>query len=66
MNLEDETGFINVIVSPGYKRFARTARDSAALIVRGHVEQASGVTNLVAEHLERLPLAARTRSRDFR
>jgi error-prone DNA polymerase len=67
INLEDETGFINVIVSPGcYRRFARTARDSAALIVRGRLERANGVTNLVAEHLERLPLAARTKSRDFR
>ncbi|WP_432951249.1 error-prone DNA polymerase (plasmid) [Kribbella sp. CA-253562] len=67
INLEDETGFINVIVSPGcWKRHRTVARDSAALIVRGRLERANGVTNLVAERLERLPLAARTTSRDFR
>jgi error-prone DNA polymerase len=67
MNLEDETGMINVVVSVGvWQRHRRTARDSAALIVRGRVERARGVTNLVADHVEQLPLAARTTSRDFR
>jgi error-prone DNA polymerase len=42
------------------------ARDSSALIIRGRVERAKGVVNLVADHLERLPLATKTMSRDFR
>ncbi len=66
-NLEDETGFINVIVVPGcWARYRTAARDSAALVVRGRLERAGGVTNLVADRLERLPLAAPTMSRDFR
>jgi error-prone DNA polymerase len=66
INLEDETGFINVIVSEGcFRRHRKIARDSSALIVRGRLERANGVTNLVAERLDRLPIAARTTSRDF-
>lgn len=67
INLEDETGFTNVIVSPGcWARHRTAARDSAALVVRGRLERANGVTNLVADRLERLPLAVQTVSRDFR
>ena len=67
MNLEDETGMINVVISVGcWAKHRTVARDSGALIIRGRVERAQGVTNLVAEHLERLPLAAKTTSRDFR
>ena len=63
----DETGMINVVISVGcWNRYARTARDSNALIIRGRVERAKGVVNLVADHLERLSLAAQTSSRDFR
>ena len=67
MNLEDETGMINVVISVGvWNRYRRTARDSSALIIRGRVERARGVTNLVADHFQQLPLTARTTSRDFR
>jgi error-prone DNA polymerase len=67
MNLEDETGMINIVISVGcWAKHRAVARDSGALIIRGRVERAQGVTNLVAEHLERLPLAAKTTSRDFR
>jgi error-prone DNA polymerase len=67
MNLEDETGMINVVISVGcWSRYSRVARDSSALIIRGRVERAKGVTNLVADRLERLSLAAKTSSRDFR
>jgi error-prone DNA polymerase len=66
LNLEDETGMLNVVCSPGlWHRYRRVARGSAALIVRGRVERADGVTNLVADGMQRLPLAARTTSRDF-
>ena len=67
MNLEDETGLLNVICSVGvWTRFRRVAREAPALIVRGILERSpDGVLNLVADHMERLPLAVRTRSRDF-
>jgi len=67
LNLEDETGMINVVCSEGvWNRHRRVARESGALIVRGRLERFQGVTNLVADGMERLPLAARTTSRDFR
>ncbi|GAA2824376.1 error-prone DNA polymerase [Kribbella solani] len=67
MNLEDETGMANIIITVGcWHHHAAVARNAAALIIRGRVERAGEVTNLSAEHLQRLPLAARTKSRDFR
>ncbi len=68
MNLEDETGLVNVICSVGvWNRYRRIARDSPALIVRGILERSpEGVTNLIADRFEALSLAVRTASRDFR
>ncbi|MFJ4221610.1 error-prone DNA polymerase [Curtobacterium luteum] len=67
MNVEDETGLVNVICSVGvWGRYRRTARESPAVIVRGILERsAEGVVNVVADRMEHLPLAVRTRSRDF-
>ena len=68
VNLEDETGILNVICSAGvWARYRRVARASAALLVRGMLERTEGVTSLVAERIEPLPLATQTgKSRDFR
>jgi error-prone DNA polymerase len=68
MNLEDETGLVNVICSVGvWTRYRRLARDAPALIVRGILERSpEGVTNLLADRFEPLELAVRTTSRDFR
>ncbi len=67
LNLEDETGMVNVICSKGlWLRYRRTARTAAALLVRGRLEREQGVVNIVAERLERLPLAMKKASRDFR
>ncbi|GLK18596.1 error-prone DNA polymerase [Herbiconiux flava] len=68
MNIEDETGILNVICGVGvWKRYRRIARDSPALVVRGILERTDeGITNLVADQLEPLTLAAKTSSRDFR
>jgi error-prone DNA polymerase len=68
VNLEDETGILNVICSAGvWVRHRRVARTSAALLVRGRLERVDGVTNLVAERLHPLPLAtAAAKARDFR
>ncbi|TVR22439.1 MAG: error-prone DNA polymerase, partial [Ilumatobacter sp.] len=67
LNLEDETGLINVVVSKGcWARFRPVARGAPAMLVRGRLERAEGVINIVAEHLAPLPLPATTASRDFR
>jgi error-prone DNA polymerase len=67
INLEDETGLINVICSRGcWTRYRRVARTAPALLIRGRLEQVEGVINIVAEKLELLPLAATVASRDFR
>jgi error-prone DNA polymerase len=68
MNLEDETGILNIICSVGvWTRHRRVARDSPALIVRGILERSKeGVTNIVADRFEPLLLSAKTTSRDFR
>lgn len=67
INMEDETGMVNVVCSRGlWKRYNKTARNAAALFVRGRVEKDGGAINLVAERLEVLPLHMATKSRDFR
>ncbi len=68
LNLEDETGLINVVVSKGcWARFRRVAREAPAMTIRGRLERAEGVINLVAEHLVPLGLPGSTFhiSRDF-
>ncbi|MCC6436323.1 MAG: error-prone DNA polymerase [Acidimicrobiales bacterium] len=69
LNLEDETGLINVVVSKGcWARHRRLARGAPALLVKGRLERGDGdVLNVIAERLE--PMAAAVgelRSRDFR
>lgn len=67
VNLEDETGLINVVCSPGlWKRYRRVARAAPALLVRGRLERVDGVINVVADKLEVLPVVGTHRSRDFR
>jgi error-prone DNA polymerase len=67
LNIEDETGLINVICSKGvWARYKRVGRSAAALLVRGRLERVEGVINVIADQLRPLPLAASTRSRDFR
>jgi error-prone DNA polymerase len=68
VNLEDETGLINIVVSKGaWAHYRRVARSSPALLIKGRLERAEGVINVVAERI--LPLSLRmtgSRSRDFR
>lgn len=68
ISLEDETGLINVVCSPGcWVRYRRVARGAGALLVRGRLEIGDGgVINVVAEHLAPLALAARVAARNFR
>ncbi len=67
LNLEDETGLINVVISKGcWARFRKVAREAPAMLIRGRLERSEGVVNIVAEHLAPLPMPATTQSRDFR
>ena len=67
MNLEDETGMINIIITTGvWNRYRRVARESAALIVRGILElSAEGVANIVADAFEPLAVQGRVQARNF-
>ncbi|TXL61216.1 error-prone DNA polymerase [Aeromicrobium terrae] len=76
LNLEDETGMLNVVVFDAvWQRNRRVARNAAGLVIRGQLERQDNVVNLVAERLDRIetlyPAAAGRvpgshRSRDFR
>ena len=75
LNLEDETGMLNVVVfADVWKRHRRVLQNAAGVVVRGVVENVEGATNLRAEVIQRVetlyPQAAsaigRHRSRDFR
>ncbi|MBP2476274.1 error-prone DNA polymerase [Crossiella equi] len=66
LNLEDETGMVNVVCVPAvWTRYRRVARLSNALVVRGVVEKVGEVVSLRAEHLAALDLRIPVRSRDF-
>jgi error-prone DNA polymerase len=68
LNLEDETGLVNVICSVGvWTRYRRIAREAPAMIIRGVLERSpEGVINVLADRFEVLEMAPKTRSRDFR
>ncbi len=57
LNLEDETGMLNIVCAePMWRAFRRVGRNANAMVIRGRVEHSEGVTNLVADRLE--PLSA--------
>jgi len=69
VNLEDETGMLNVVCHAAtWVAYRRVAQTSPALLVRGRLERVEGVTNLIAQSIEPLTLSVgeSTRSRDFR
>ncbi|WP_251858174.1 error-prone DNA polymerase [Herbiconiux sp. L3-i23] len=68
INLEDETGMVNVICGVGvWQRYRRVAREAPALIIRGVLERTpEGVINVIADRFEPLTLGIRHVSRDFR
>lgn len=68
LNIEDETGLVNVICPVGvWNRYRRVARQAPAMIVRGILERSEeGVVNVIADRLEPLQSGIRTTSRDFR
>jgi error-prone DNA polymerase len=67
LNLEDETGHVNVIFSKGaWARWSSVARGSAALVIRGSLQRGQGSVALSAEFVEPLALGATAPSRDWR
>ena len=67
LNLEDETGLINVVISKGcWQRYKQVAKGAPALLIRGRLEKEEGVINVIADRLEPLPVATAPPSRDFR
>jgi error-prone DNA polymerase len=68
LSLEDEAGLMNVVCSMGvWQRYRQVARNSAAVIVRGRLERSvEGVSNVLADQIEALPILVPHRSRDFR
>ncbi len=66
LNLEDESGLVNVICSPGvWERHRRVANSAVAMVVSGRLESVEGVVNVVAERIEALELAAAPGARNF-
>ena len=67
VNLEDETGFTNVVVSIGaWKRYRRILQGEPALLVAGRLERSEDdVVNVVLERVQPLPVVVHSRSRDF-
>ena len=67
LNLEDETGMLNIICSPGlWTRHRRLAREATALLIRGTLQNTQGTTSLNADQLQPLNLHTAHKSRDFR
>ncbi|MFC0315770.1 error-prone DNA polymerase [Gordonia phosphorivorans] len=66
LNLEDETGMVNVVCSVGlWTRYRKLAHTASALLVRGKVQNAEGAVTVVADRLSHLDLRVGTRSRDW-
>ena len=66
LNLEDETGHVNVVFSKGaWIRWREMADSSPALIIRGTLERGQGTVNVTAEFVEPLQIGAVTPSRDW-
>ena len=67
MNIEDETGMVNVLCTPGvWNRHRKLAQTASALLIRGQVQNATGAVTVVAERMGRITMKVSSRSRDFR
>lgn len=67
VNIEDETGMVNVLCTPGlWARYRKVAQSASALLIRGQVQNASGAVTVLAERMRPIALAVGSRSRDFR
>jgi error-prone DNA polymerase len=68
VNLEDETGHVNVVFSRGaWARWKPVARFAPVLLIRGRLELGQGTVSLTAERVEALSVGTPVpASRDFR
>jgi error-prone DNA polymerase len=67
VNLEDETGMVNILCSPGlWSRHRRLAQTAPALLIRGQVQNATGAVTVVADRMAKLDMRVASKSRDFR
>ena len=52
LTLEDETGLVNVIVSPDvYERYRRVIRSNQTLVIEGKLQREQGCIDLLARHV---------------
>jgi error-prone DNA polymerase len=66
LNLEDETGLLNVVVLPEvWERHREVARKAIGMVIEGRLERRDGVTNLLAHDFAGWQVEG-IRSRDFR
>ena len=66
MNLEDETGMVNVMCSRGvWGRHRKLAQTASALVIRGIVQNATGAVTIAADRMSPIDLRVKTTSRDF-
>ena len=66
LNLEDETGMVNVMCSRGvWARHRKLAQTASALVIRGIVQNATGAVTVAADRLGPIDLRVRSKSRDF-
>jgi error-prone DNA polymerase len=66
LNLEDETGLLNVVVLPQvWEAHYEVARKAIGVVIDGVLEYEDGVTNFLAHRFEHWPVEG-VRSRDFR
>lgn len=70
LNLEDETGLLNVVVLPEvWEANWEVARKAVGVVIEGRIEYRDGVTNFLAHRFSEWPLhesVQRAGSRDFR
>ncbi|MCT7660756.1 error-prone DNA polymerase [Mycobacterium deserti] len=67
INLEDETGMVNILCTPGvWGRHRKVAQTAAALLIRGQVQNATGAVTVVADRIGKLTMTVGSKSRDFR
>ena len=66
LTLEDETGFVNLILwAKTFERWRNVATTSSMLVARGKVERQGEVVYVVPDRLEKLAFDVPSMSRDF-
>lgn len=67
LSLEDESGILNVLCSPGmWKRYQKVLATAHAIIIAGRIERVGDAYNLVAEQCEEFHLPAAVPARNYR